>query len=54
MRDVATPLTLPSFSRQASSFWFESPTDPTEGSVANLGTVNLAENTTLRTDFGVV
>jgi filamentous hemagglutinin len=52
MGNVATPVTLPSFSRQASALWFESPTSPIEESVANLGTVTLAENTTLRTDIG--
>jgi filamentous hemagglutinin len=52
MGNVATPVTLPSFSRQASALWFESPTSPIEESVTNLGTVTLAENTTLRTDIG--
>lgn len=52
MANVATTVTLPSFSRQASSLWFESPTSPEEEVVTNLGTINLAINTTLRTDKG--
>lgn len=52
MTNVATPVALPNFSRQASSLWFESPTMTTEGIVENLGTVTLASNTTLMTDVG--
>lgn len=52
MANVASPVTLPSFSRQASSFWFESPTSPIEDTVSNLGTVTLAGNTSLLTDKG--
>lgn len=52
MANVATPVTLPSFSRQASSLWFESPTASSEEFVSNLGTVTLASNTSLLTDIG--
>lgn len=52
MANVATPVTLPSFSRQASSLWFESASSPSEEAVSNLGAVSLASNTKLLTDKG--
>lgn len=52
MESVASPVTLPSYVRQASSFWFESPTIVDEEVLANLGSVTLASNTTLSTDAG--
>lgn len=52
MSGVARMVMLPTFTRQASSLWFESPTSATEESSANLGDVTLASNTTLSTDIG--
>ncbi len=52
MSAVARTVLLPSFTRQASSLWFESPTSMTEESAANLGNVTLAKNTILSTDIG--
>ena len=52
MSNVASPVTMADYNRQAASFWFESPTMTTEGIVDNLGTVTLASNTILMTDIG--
>jgi filamentous hemagglutinin family protein len=52
MANVASPVILPEYIRQASSFWFESPTPASENDFTNLGTVKLASNTTLLTDKG--
>ncbi len=52
MTGVAKVSSLPNFTRQASSLWFESPTSPSEESAFNLGVVTLASNTTLLTDIG--
>jgi filamentous hemagglutinin family protein len=50
--NVASPVTMPDYIRQASSLWFESPTLPDEGIVDNLGKVTLSSNTILTTDIG--
>ncbi len=50
--NMARPVLFPSFAREASALWFESPTSTIEESVDNLGIVTLAANTTLQTDRG--